>query len=56
MLAGKNLKALQSEIQLPEHADLQMYDEWLPLNVAHGYRTLLDMSYFNLRPDLGARF
>ncbi|WP_346837907.1 MBL fold metallo-hydrolase [Microbulbifer sp. SAOS-129_SWC] len=51
MLAGKSLQTLQAEIRLPQFSDLKMYDEWLPLNVAGVYRTLTDMSYFNLRKD-----
>ncbi|MFV8784010.1 MBL fold metallo-hydrolase [Microbulbifer sp. SA54] len=54
MLAGKNLETLQSEIRLPEYKDLPMYAEWLPLNVAGVYKTLVEMSYFNLRPDIDA--
>ncbi|HEY8568190.1 MBL fold metallo-hydrolase [Microbulbifer sp.] len=56
MLAGKTLETLQSEIQLPEYADLPMYKEWLPLNVAGVYKTLVEMSYFNFRPDIDAEF
>lgn len=52
MLAGKSLQALQAEIRLPQYSDLRMYEEWLPLNVAGVYRTLMDMSYFNLREDI----
>lgn len=52
MLAGKTLNTLQAEIKLPEFADLRQYDEWLPLNVAGVYRVLMDMSYFNFRPDI----
>ncbi|WP_160154654.1 MBL fold metallo-hydrolase [Microbulbifer sp. ALW1] len=56
MLAGKSLKALQSEIKLPEYADLPMYDEWLPLNIAGVYKSLVEVSYFNFRPDIDAEF
>lgn len=56
MLAGKTLKTLQSEIRLPEYADLRMYEEWLPLNVAGVYKTLVEMSYFNFRPDIDVEF
>ena len=56
MLAGKTLETLQAEIRLPEYADLRMYDEWLPLNVAGVYETLVETSYFNFRPDLDAEF
>jgi glyoxylase-like metal-dependent hydrolase (beta-lactamase superfamily II) len=52
MLAGRSLKKLQAEIRLPEYADLAMYEEWLPLNVAGVYRTLVDLSYFDRRPDI----
>jgi hypothetical protein len=31
-----------------------MYEEWLPLNVAGVYETLIDQSYFDLRPDIRA--
>jgi len=55
MLAGKTLETLQAEIRLPAYADLRMYDEWLPMNIAGVYRTLVDMSYFKLRPDLHPR-
>jgi len=56
MLAGKTLETLQSEIRLPEYADLRMYEEWLPLNVAGVYKTLVEMSYFNFRPDIDVEF
>ena len=56
MLAGKTLERLQSEIRLPEYADLRMYEEWLPLNVAGVYKTLVEMSYFNFRPDIDVEF
>ncbi|WOX06852.1 MBL fold metallo-hydrolase [Microbulbifer pacificus] len=56
MLAGKSLETLQSEIRLPEYADLPMYEEWLPLNVAGVYKTLVEMSYFNFRTDIDAEF
>jgi glyoxylase-like metal-dependent hydrolase (beta-lactamase superfamily II) len=49
MLAGASLATLQAEITLPEYADLRMYEEWLPLNVAGVHRTLTDMSYFDRR-------
>jgi glyoxylase-like metal-dependent hydrolase (beta-lactamase superfamily II) len=52
MLAGTSLEALQQEIRLDEYADLRMYEEWLPLNVAGVYRTLLDQSYLDRRADL----
>lgn len=52
MLAGKSLEKLQADIRLPEYADLAMYDEWLHLNVAGVYRTLVDMSYFDRRADI----
>ncbi|MFI2812152.1 MULTISPECIES: MBL fold metallo-hydrolase [Microbulbifer] len=52
MLAGKSLQALQVEIRLPEFRDLEMYDEWLPLNIAGVYRTLEDMSYLKMREDV----
>jgi glyoxylase-like metal-dependent hydrolase (beta-lactamase superfamily II) len=53
MLAGKSLETLQAEIRLPEYADLRMYEEWLPLNVAGVHRTLIDMSYLDRREDRG---
>ena len=56
MLEGKTLETLQAEIRLPEYGDLRMYDEWLPLNVAGVYETLVETSYFNFRPDLDAEF
>ena len=56
MLEGKTLETLQAEIRLPEYADLRMYEEWLPLNVAGVYETLVETSYFNFRPDLDAKF
>ncbi|AFJ02512.1 beta-lactamase [Methylophaga frappieri] len=56
MLAGKNLSTLQAEITLPDYADLRMYSEWLPMNVAGVYRTLLNTSYFNFRSDIEATF
>lgn len=52
MLEGKDLTTLKNEIRLPEYANLPMYDQWLPLNVAGVYRTLVDVSYFNFRSDL----
>ncbi len=54
MLAGKDLETLQNQVRLPEYADLRMYEDWLPLNVAGVYRTLMDASYFDLRGDLDA--
>jgi glyoxylase-like metal-dependent hydrolase (beta-lactamase superfamily II) len=54
MLAGKSLETLQAGIRLPDYADLRMYEEWLPLNVAGVYRTLVDMSYFDRRTDVPA--
>lgn len=56
MLEGKTLDTLQTEIRLPAYSDLRMYDEWLPLNVAGVYKTLVQMSYFNFRPDINAEF
>lgn len=56
MLAGKNLQTLQKDIQLEEYSDLKMYDEWLPLNIAGVYKTLVEISYFNFRPDINAEF
>ncbi len=52
MLAGKTKKQLQNDIRLPAYSDLRMYEEWLPMNVAGVYDTLVDMSYFNQRSDL----
>ncbi|WP_202436464.1 MULTISPECIES: MBL fold metallo-hydrolase [Vibrio] len=52
MLAGKDLKTLQKEITLPEYSNLKMYKQWLPENIAGVYRTLIDQSYFNFRPDI----
>lgn len=52
MLAGKDLNTLQAEIRLPEYANLPMYTEWLPLNIAGVYRTLVETSYFNFRKDI----
>lgn len=51
MLEGKSLAQLQAEIRLDDYADLKMYEEWLPLNVAGVYDTLVNMSYFDLRPE-----
>lgn len=56
MLAGKTLETLQAEIRLPEYAHLRMYDEWLPMNIAGVYQTLVEQSYFNFRPDLNVEF
>ncbi len=56
MLAGKTLQTLQAEIDLSEFADLRMYEAWLPLNIAGVYNTLVEMSYFNFRPDIKAEF
>lgn len=56
MLEGKTLETLQAEIRLPAYSHLLMYDEWLPLNVAGVYKTLVEMSYFNFRPEIGAEF
>ena len=56
MLAGKDLKTLQAEIKLPQYKDLPMYEEWLPLNIAGVYKTLVEISYFNFRPDIDAEF
>ncbi|WP_309386856.1 MBL fold metallo-hydrolase [Cerasicoccus frondis] len=56
MLQGKDLETLQTEIKLPDYANLRMYDEWLPDNIAGVYTTLRDVSYFNFRPDIDAAF
>ena len=56
MLDGKTLATLQAEVRLDAYSDLRMYEAWLPLNVAGVYRTLIDMSYFNFRPDIEANF
>lgn len=55
MLAGKSLQALQAEIRLPEFRNLAMYEEWLPLNIAGVHQTLIDMSYFDQRPDAAGK-
>ncbi len=55
MLEGKFLQTLQAEIPLPQFSNLRMYEERLPLNVAGVYRTLQDMSCFNLREDINTR-
>ena len=55
MLAGKTRAKLQEEIRLPTYSDLRMYEEWLPMNVAGVYDTLMDMSYFHARPDVPRR-
>ncbi len=55
MLEGKNLATLQAEIALPEYRDLKMYEEWLPLNIEGVYRTLIDASYFDRRPDIDGK-
>lgn len=56
MLKGKTLKTLQKEIQLPEYADVKMYKKWLPENIEGVYNTLVNVSYFNFRPDLDTQF
>lgn len=56
MLQGKTLDTLKAEIQLEEFKDLPMYREWLPLNVEGVYKTLVETSYFNFRPDIDADF
>lgn len=56
MLQGKTLDTLKSEIQLEEFKDLPMYREWLPMNVEGVYKTLVETSYFNFRPDIDAEF
>ena len=56
MLAGKDLPTLQAEIKLPEYKELPMHEEWLSLNIAGVYKTLVEMSYFNFRPDVDAEF
>lgn len=56
MLEGKTLNELQAEIRLPQFKDLPFYDEWLPLNIAGVYNTLIEESYFNFRPDLDTEF
>lgn len=55
VLAGKTKAELQDEIQLPKYSNLRMYDAWLPMNVAGVYDTLVDMSYFDARPDVPRR-
>jgi glyoxylase-like metal-dependent hydrolase (beta-lactamase superfamily II) len=52
MLAGQPLSTLKETIRLSEYEDLRMYEQWLPLNVAGVHRTLEDMSYISLRPDI----
>ena len=56
MLEGKKLEALKTEIKLPAYSKLRMYEEWLPLNVEGVYKTLVETSYFNFRPDLDTTF
>ncbi len=56
MLAGKTKEQLQDHIRLPKYSDLRMYEEWLPMNVAGVYDTLVDISYFNQRSDLDTEF
>jgi glyoxylase-like metal-dependent hydrolase (beta-lactamase superfamily II) len=56
MLKGKTLETLQAEIRLDEFRDLKSYEAWLPLNVAGVYKTLVEMSYFNFRRDIDAKF
>jgi hypothetical protein len=56
MLKGRTLATLQAEIKLPAYSDLRMYEDWLPLNVAGVCNTLVEMSYFNFRSDIGGRF
>jgi glyoxylase-like metal-dependent hydrolase (beta-lactamase superfamily II) len=50
--AGKSLPTLQKEIQLDAFKDIKMYREWLPLNIAGVYKTLVDQSYLFYRPDV----
>jgi hypothetical protein len=49
---GKDLPTLQREIKLDAFRDLKMYSEWLPLNIAGAYKTLVDESYILMRPDV----
>ena len=56
MLEGKTLSELQAEIRLPQFETLPFYEEWLPLNIAGVYKTLVEESYFNFRPDLDTEF
>ncbi|RYG75168.1 MBL fold metallo-hydrolase [bacterium] len=50
--AGKSLPTIQKEIRLDEFKDIKMYKEWLPLNAAGVYKTLVDQSYMFYRPDV----
>lgn len=54
MLAGKPLETLQRDIRLDDYRDLKNYEDWLPLNIAGVYRTLMDQSYVPERPDVRA--
>ena len=55
MLAGKSLAQLKADIRLPAFSDLRMYDEWLGLNIEGVHDTLVDQSYFDMRPDIQPR-
>ncbi|MES1948261.1 beta-lactamase [Salinisphaera sp. C84B14] len=54
MLAGRSLAQLQDDIRLPEFNELRMYDAWLKLNIEGVHDTLIDKSYFDMRPDVPA--
>lgn len=52
ILAGKSLEVLQKEIRLDAFSDLKQYEQWLPLNVEGVYKTLVDVSYIRMRPEV----
>ncbi len=55
MLNGESLDSLKQSVVLDDYQNLRMYKEWLPLNIEGVHRTLTDMSYFEMRPDVTAQ-
>ena len=52
MRKGNNLQSIQKSLQLSQFNHLKMFDEWRELNIEGVYNTLIDMSYYDMRPDI----
>ena len=52
MRKGNNLQSIQKSLQLSQFNHLKMFDEWRELNIEGVYNTLVDMSYYDMRPDI----
>ncbi|WP_218939711.1 MBL fold metallo-hydrolase [Pseudoalteromonas ruthenica] len=55
LLAGHTLTKMQQQLHFPEFSHLPMYQQWRAQNIAGVYRTLIEESYFNFRPDVSVK-